>query len=99
MTPGELLRDAIERAIDIAQGRLAFLDRQVDLVDVDREARHVPAEEIDGRSAFQREDFFPSQSTEARAQVDGAFVQMLHPGVGMPVGENEKQAPDLDASA
>lgn len=39
------------------------------------------------------------QRARAGTEIDGALVQMLAPGMGMPVGEHEEQALDLDASA
>lgn len=41
--------------MDRGHGCRAFLDRQEGEVDIDRQARHVPHEQIDGRTPLERE--------------------------------------------
>ncbi|MBP7140480.1 MAG: hypothetical protein KBA71_01125 [Opitutaceae bacterium] len=53
--PPHRRRNPLQRRVDTPQGCGAILDRQVNEVDVDGQARKIPHKEIDCRAALQRE--------------------------------------------
>jgi hypothetical protein len=49
------IRDAAQRSIDIGKAFCAVLDRQIGQIDIDRQARQIAVEKIDGRAALEGE--------------------------------------------
>jgi len=58
----DMFLDTMQRGIDFLQRGLPIRDRDVCEIDIDRKPRHVAQEQIDRRSALEREDGFRATS-------------------------------------